>query len=113
MSKSNNSRFLQYIILNILFLPTILKHFRKTFGASHTTTNTGADLGWMHILVQLVRIGDTGLVESFRGADEGPQCRTICLGNDIGWYTISTGIPASRYLTRDSTAELESFGNED
>jgi hypothetical protein len=34
------------------------------------------------------------------------------LGDDIGGYTISTGIPSSWYLASDSTAELESLGNE-
>ena len=69
----------------------------------------------MYVLVQLIRISNTRLVESFHGADKCPERCTICLClcNDVRRYAVSTSIPSSWYLAGNSTTELERLGHKD
>lgn len=67
--RKKDLRLLQDIVLDVFLLATVLEHLRQTFRASHSTTKTCSDLRGMHVVVQLVGIGDTGLIERLRRAD--------------------------------------------
>jgi hypothetical protein len=67
----------------------------------------------MHVLVELVRVSDTGHVQGLSNTNERPQCRTVSLSDDVIWKTVTTGVPASGKLTTDLAAERERFGDED
>jgi hypothetical protein len=56
-------RLLENVILHIPLIATILEHLLKRDNTSHTTTNRRSDFRRVHVLVQLVRIGDAGHVE--------------------------------------------------
>jgi hypothetical protein len=66
----------------------------------------------MHMLVQLIRVSDTGSVEGFGSADKTPKRATIDLSNNVIGDTVATGVPPSRDLTTDSSTELECLWNE-
>ena len=74
---------------------------------------TGSNIRGMHVLVQLVGIGDAGLVERLRSADQSPQCRAIGLSYNVSWNTISASVPAGRNLSSNRATEFEGLGNED
>lgn len=63
------------------------------------------------MLVELVRVGDTGSVESFSSGNQGPESRSINLLNDIVGNAVASGVPPSGDLTSDSAAERERFRN--
>ena len=106
-------RLLKNVILNLLLVTSVLEHLCKTLHTAHTTTDARTNLRRVHILVQLVRIGDTGHVESFGSADQCPQRDTVRLGNNVLRDTVATGTPTTRDLSSDETTELERLGDED
>lgn len=64
------------------------------------------------MLVELIRINDTGHVEGLSSAYKGPEGTAVGLSNDVCWNTVASSIPASRELTTDNAVELERLGNE-
>ena len=83
-SENPDSRLLENVVLHLLLVATILEHAGEGLHTTHTTTDTCADLRWVNVLVQLVRVGDTGHVEGLRRTDESPEGRPVGLSNDVG-----------------------------
>ena len=65
------------------------------------------------MLVKLVRVSDTRADKSFYSADEGPECSTISLSNNVFGNAITSSMPAGRDLTGNCSAKLEGLGNKD
>jgi len=96
----------------MLFVPTILEHLGQTTDASHSTTNASTDVRRMHVLVQLIWIGDARRVESLSSGDQSPKCCAVGLGDNVVGDAISSGSPSSWNLASDSTSELECLRDE-
>lgn len=108
-----NVRLLEDVVLDLLAIATILEHAGHAAHTTHATANRGTDLGWVHVLVKLIRVGDTRLVEGLGSAHEGPERRAVGLSDDVGRNTVTTSFPAGRDLPSDETVELDGLGHED
>ena len=106
-------RLLENIVLYLLLLTTVLEHFRQTLSTSHAASKARPDFGGMHVFVELVGVGDAGHVECLSSADEGPQRRSINLGNNLVRDSVAAGMPSGGNLSSDSTTERKSFRNKD
>lgn len=106
-TKGTSSRLLENVLLNILLFATVSEHFRDRDDTSHSRTERGTDLTRVDVLVQLVRIGDTGHHEGFGDRDEGPERSAVDLGGDVVGDTERLVRPARRNLTRDETIESD------
>lgn len=104
---------MQDVVLNFALVTTILEHFRHTRDTTHARSKRGTNFGWVHVLVELVRVSNTRAIESLCRTDEGPERETISLSNDIFRNAITSSVPTGRNLTCDSSAELEGLRNED
>jgi hypothetical protein len=111
--KYEDSRFLENVVLNLFLLSAILEHLGERFSSAHTTTQTSANVGGVHMFVQLIRVSDPGCVKSLSRADKGPERSPVCLSNDIWRDAISTSVPAGWYLASNGAAEREGLGNKD
>ena len=89
----------------------ILVHTAQSVGTTNTRTNTVTNLRQVDILVELVRVGDTGGKHSLSGTDQNKEGHRIHLLNNIVGDTIAAGVPACGHLTGDKTIELQSLGD--
>jgi hypothetical protein len=112
-ARNQNSRLLENIVLDFFFVATILKHFAHADRASHATSESSTNFRRMNVLVKFIRIGDTGCVKGFDGANQCPKGGAIGLGNDIVGDSITSSMPSSWNLASNSSAELEGLGNKD
>lgn len=108
-----NSRFLQDILLNISLLSPILEHRTHRMHTTHTGTQRSTNLAGVDVLVQLVRVGDTGHDQSLHSADQSPKGRPVSLGDNIIGQTESTSVPTGRKLASDDSVKLDGLGEED
>ena len=98
---------MQDVVLHVLLVAAILEHLRHADHATHTASERRADLRRMDVLVELVRVGDAGLVEGFGSAHERPERNAVGLSDDVVGDAVATGAPSSRDLSGDGAAELE------
>lgn len=111
--KTRNSRFLQDILLNISLLSPILEHRAHRVHTTHTGTQRSTNFARVDVLVQFVRVGDTGHDQSLHSADQSPKGSPISLGDNILGQTESTSVPSGRKLAGDDSVKLDSLGEED
>ena len=64
------------------------------------------------MLVELVRIGDTGHVEGLGSTCESPQGGSVGLSNDVGRDAVTIPVPAGRDLSSHKAAEPSGLGDE-
>lgn len=111
--KTCNSRFLQDILLNISLLSPILEHRAHRVHTTHTGTQRSTNFARVDVLVQFVRVGDTGHDQSLHSADQSPKGSPVSLGDNILGQTESTSVPTGRKLASDDSVKLDSLGEED
>lgn len=80
---------------------------------THTGTQRSTNLARVDVLVQLVRIGDTGHDQSLHSADQCPKSGPVSLGDDVVGQTESTSVPTGWKLASDDSVKLDSLGEED
>jgi hypothetical protein len=111
LTRVKHSRFLKNVVLNIFLVATIFEHLRKRHHASHSRPDARPDLRRMHVLVELVGIGDTRHIQRFSSADKSPERCTVNLSDNIIRYTIATSIPTRGNLASDQPRERECLWN--
>ena len=103
---------LQNILLQRPVKVAVLVHTAQSAGTTNTGTNAVTDLGDVDILVELVRVGDTGGQKGLNSGHEDVKGDGIDLGDDVVGDTVDLGAPAGRDLTSNETVEAESLGDE-
>jgi hypothetical protein len=108
--KRKDSRLLENVLLNVLLFATVSEHLGERGHASHAGSKRRSDLAGVHILVQLVGVGDTGHEERLGDGDESPERRAVDLGSDVvgdtkGFVRPSGGDCEQVVSTRRSTDE--------
>jgi hypothetical protein len=65
----------------------------------------------VHILVELIGVGDTARQESLGSGDKEEERDGVDLGDDVLGNAITLGVPTGRDLTGNQTIEAQSLGN--
>ncbi len=102
---------LENVILERLVEEPVAVHAAEGCRTAHTRTNAVSDFRYVDILVELVRVGDTGREQSLGSSDENEESDGVHLRDDVVGHTVPLGIPAAGDLTSDEAVEAESLGN--
>jgi hypothetical protein len=87
------SRLLENVVLDLLVVSAVHEHLLQTVHTTHATADAGANVGRVHVLVQLVRVGDAGHVEGLGSTDERPERSTVDLRDDVVRDAVPPGVP--------------------
>ncbi|GJD00729.1 hypothetical protein ColKHC_09554 [Colletotrichum higginsianum] len=104
---------LENVVLDGLIQVTVSVHATKGASTTHTGSDAVADLGNVHVLVELVRVGNTGRQQSLSNGHQDEEGDGINLGHNVLGHTISLGIPASRDLSGNKSVESEGLGDQE
>jgi hypothetical protein len=107
--EKENVRLLEDVLLNVLLLATVAEHLRNRDDSSHSGTERRSDLTRVNVLVELVRVGDSGHHERLSDRDERPEGGAVDLRSDVVGNTESLVGPTSRDCgrRRESIEEAE------
>ena len=102
---------MQDVLLQWLVHETVLVHATQSCSTTDTRTNAVTDFGDVHVLVELVRVSDTGRQKRLGSGDEDVERDRVHLLDDVVWDTVELGVPASRDLAGDKAVEAECLRN--
>jgi hypothetical protein len=109
--EKEDARLLKDIVLYILLFTAINEHLGHRLCPPHAAPKTCSHIGWVDVLVELVRVRDARHIQRFRGANKGPQSDPVYLSDDFWRNTVAASIPPSWNLSGNGSTKLEGFGN--
>ncbi|TKW54871.1 hypothetical protein CTA1_23 [Colletotrichum tanaceti] len=104
---------LENVVLDGLIQVTVSVHATEGAGTTHTGSDAVADLGNVHVLVELVGVCNTGRQQSLSNGHQDEEGNRIDLGHNVLGNTVSLGIPASRDLSGNKSVESEGLGDQE